>query len=254
MPIIPEKIETRPDLTVFFVLDTSGSMENEKIATLNAAMIETTKALSDEAKHNGDAHIRVAILEFNSGCKWVTYNGPEYMEDFIYSNLTAGGLTDIGSALDELGSKLHEDQYLNATIGSKLPIIIFMTDGFATDDYKKSLDNIKQNKWFKYATKIGFAIGDNPDDQMIAEIVGNSEAVIKTSDLDKFKKLLKFVTVTSSKLQSQTKNDVKDIVGGKDVIDRAIKEELIDENDVAGVESVQKDNDDEYDWNIDDWD
>ena len=252
MPNMPGKIETRPDLTVFFVLDTSGSMENEKIATLNAAMIETTKALEEEAKHNGDAHIRIAILEFNSGCNWITYNGPEYIEDFIYSNLKAGGVTDIGSALKELESKLHKDQYLNATIGAKLPIIIFMTDGYPTDDYEDALDSIKQNKWFRYATKIGFAIGDAADDKAIADIVGNSEAVIKTDDLDKFKKLLKYVTITSSKLQSQTKNDAGQLVTGGSIVSDAINDGILDDADVSDA-NVVDDGDIEEDWNLDDW-
>ena len=262
MPNLPEEIETRADLTVFYVLDTSGSMVNEKIATLNAAMVETVEALKDAAKHNGDAHIRIAILEFNSGCNWITYNGPEYMEDFTYTDLKAGGLTDMGMALEELDKKLHRSEYLNAVVGSKLPIIIFMTDGYATDDYRKGLEKIKQNKWFKYATKIGFAIGEEPDSKMLAERVGNSEAVIKTDDLDLFSRLLKFVTVTSSKLQSQTKNDMKDIVTGEDIIHQAEEEGMITKEDVADddvpvsepEEPAKNDSDDEDSaWDFDDW-
>ena len=39
---------------------------------------------------------------------------------------------------------------------------------------------------------------------MISEIVGNSEAVIKTTDLDLFKRLMRFVSVTASMLVSQS--------------------------------------------------
>ena len=51
---------------------------------------------------------------------------------------------------------------------------------------------------------------------MIADIVGNSEAVIQTNDLELFKRLLKFVSVTSSMLVSQSvignASDAADIV------------------------------------------
>ena len=97
---------------------------------------------------------------------------------------------------------------------------------------------------------------------MLAEIVGNSEAVIKTDDLDLFSRLLKFVTVTSSKLQSQTKNDMKDIVTGEDIIHQAEEEGMITKEDVADdvvpdsepEESAKNDSDDEDSaWDFDDW-
>ena len=45
----------RKVLPVFYVLDTSGSMEGERIAALNKAMEETTWALSQQAEKNADA-------------------------------------------------------------------------------------------------------------------------------------------------------------------------------------------------------
>ncbi len=195
----------RKELHVFYVLDTSGSMAGQKISALNHAMEECTEALKTLAKSNGDAKLKVAVLEFNSGCKWVTINGPEDLEeDFEYEYLKAGGLTDIGAALKELNSKLSRHAFLNSMTGALMPVIIFMTDGYATDDYDKALAEIRQNRWFSRATKIGFALGDSPDVKMISEIVGNSEAVIKTTDLDLFKRLMRFVSVTASMLVSQS--------------------------------------------------
>jgi len=209
----------RKELTIFYVLDTSGSMADDgKITALNCAMEECTDALKELAKDNGDAMLKIAILEVNSGCKWVTSHGPEYLEkDFMYEHLSAGGLTDIGAALKELNSKLSRHAYLQSMTGALMPIIIFMTDGMATDDWKSGLEVIRKNKWYQRGTKIGFAIGDNADVAMIASVVGNKEAVIKTTDLDLFRRLMKFVTVTSSMLVStsqtpDTKTDAGDIV------------------------------------------
>lgn len=195
----------RKDLHVFYILDTSGSMQGSKISTLNRAMEESIQALKEVAKSNGDAKLKLAAMEFNTGCKWITCNGPEDLEeDFIWDPLNAGGLTDIGSALKELGSKLSRGAFLNSMTGAMMPIIIFMTDGYATDTYEHALIEIRRNRWFQYSTKIGFAIGDDADVAMISSVVGNSEAVIHTSDLELFKKLLKFVSVTASKLVSQS--------------------------------------------------
>lgn len=203
----------RRELTVFYVLDTSGSMVGTPIATLNRAMEETVEVLKEQAKKNADALLKIAVMEFNSGCRWVQPVGPEDMEDFFWENLEAGGITDVGAALNELDSKLSRNEFLDSMTGAYMPIIIFMTDGYATDDYEKSVKKIRQNKWFLRATKIGFAIGDNPDTNMVCDVVGNKEAVVRTNDLQNFAKLLKFASVTSTMLVSKSRTSEENIDG-----------------------------------------
>lgn len=207
----------RRELTVFYVLDTSGSMTGAPISTLNKAMEETVEVLKDQAKANADALLKIGVLEFNSGCRWVQPAGPEELEDFFWDDLEAGGLTDVGAALTELDSKLSRNAFLKSLTGAYLPIIIFMSDGYATDEYKAALDEIRQNKWFRRATKIGFAIGDDPDYKMICEVVGNNEAVVRTNDLETFAKLLKFVSVTTAMTVSTTKTS-EDVITGADIL------------------------------------
>ena len=231
MPSIGEmKDIPRKDMHIFYVLDTSGSMaDNGKIGMLNRAMEETLDALQDVAKHNGDANLKIAVLEFNTGCHWITDNGPEEMADFEWEDLKAGGLTDIGDALDELNNKMSTHAWLNSMMGALMPVIIFMTDGYATDDWEPKLDKVRESRWFRRATKIGFALGDDADRKMIASVVGNSEAVIQTNDLEVFKKLIRVVSVTSSMLKSQPGADQKDT---SDIIDTTLKEAGVRAEDV----------------------
>lgn len=225
MPSIGDlEVVPRKDLHVFFVLDTSGSMEGAKISALNHAMEESLEALKTVAKQNADARLKVSVLEFNSGCKWMTSNGPEDLEeDFEYEYLKAGGLTDIGAALKELNDKLSQKKFLGSMTGCLMPVMIFMTDGYATDDLEKALEEIRQNRWFRRGTKIGFALGEDPDVKMIASVVGNSEAVIKTNDLELFKRLIKFVSVTSSMLVSQS-STTQTTTTGSDIVEMAAEE------------------------------
>ena len=147
MPRINNLSESpRKELHVFYVLDTSGSMEGAKISALNHAMEECTEALKTLARSNGDARMKIAVMEFNSGCKWITSNGPEDLEeDFEYEYVKAGGLTDIGAALKELNSKLSRHEFLNSMTGALMPVIIFMTDGEPTDDWRSAVENITEN-------------------------------------------------------------------------------------------------------------
>lgn len=213
----------RKDLHVFFVLDTSGSMSGDRITALNNGMTECIDALSDLAKNNGDANIKIAVMQFDSNVKWITYNGPENMEDFTWEPLDCGGMTSMGAALAELDSKLSRNEFLSSVTGALMPVIIVMTDGFANDEWEAPLARIRDNKWFRKATKIGFAIGDDADLKMISEVVGNSEAVIRTTDLNLFKKLIKFVSVTASTLAS-TSHTTSTSADGASVIQTAKKQ------------------------------
>lgn len=210
----------RKDLHVFYVLDTSGSMTGLPIEQLNRAMEETVGTLRQVAKHNDNANLKIAVLEFSSDARWAQPSGPEEVADFIWDDLKAGGLTSMGAALDELNDKLSRSKFLGSMTGALMPIIIFMTDGMATDDYKGALENIRHNNWFKRATKIGFAIGADPDVDMITEIVGNPEAVIRTDDLALFAKLIRFVSVTSSTLASRSQT-TSTAVSGAYVVSQA---------------------------------
>ena len=218
----------RKELPVFYVLDTSGSMTGARISSLNHAMEECLIALQDLAKSNADAQLKISVLEFNSSCKWMTSHGPEPAEDFEYEPLTAGGLTSLGAALKELNNKLSTHEFLGSMVGSLMPVIIFMTDGEPTDEYEGELEAIRNNRWFKYATKIGFAVGDDANEKVIASVVGNSEAVISTTDLALFRKLMKFVTVTASKLVSQSATP-ETAVSGAGVVQDAIKQLGLDD-------------------------
>lgn len=233
----------RKELHVFYVLDTSGSMTGDKISVLNHTVEETIEALKTLAKTNGDAKLKIAVMEFNTECKWVTSNGPEDLEeDFEYEYLEAGGLTNIGEALNELNSKLSRHAFLNSITGALMPVIIFMTDGYSTDapdDFDKALGEIRKNRWFRRGTKMGFALGEEADVKMISSVVGNSEAVLKTDDLELFKRLMKFVSVTASMLVSQS-TTVETASTGADIMKQAK-----DEFDVPSESSVIL-SDDEY--------
>lgn len=222
----------RPDLHVFYVLDTSGSMQNKPIGVLNRAMENTVDALRQVAARNSDANVKIAVLEFNSTCRWINPDGPEYLEDFFWQDLAAAGKTEVGAALRELDSKLSRNQFLNSMTSAFLPVIIFMTDGFATDEWSPALERIMHNKWFAKATRVGFAIGRNPDTEMIAKLVGSSEAVIRTDDLGVFARLLRFVSVSASTLAGNSHTRDQE-VSGKEAVKMALDMTGVEHDDVS---------------------
>lgn len=193
----------RKTMVLFFLVDTSGSMIGTKISSLNDAIRETVPDLKDLSAGNPDAAIKIAALQFDTDVRWL-YSQPIDSEDFAWNDLQAGGLTSLGGALRELNSKLSKEQFLQEVAGSYAPVIILLSDGGPTDEYKSGLETIKKNNWFKHAIKIAIAIGDDADKNVLSEFTGNSEAVIEVHNKQALKAIIKFVSVTSSQVNSKS--------------------------------------------------
>ena len=196
------KIDRRT-MTLFFIVDTSGSMAGAKIGSVNDAIRETIPDLQELSDNNPDAAIKIAALQFDTDARWL-YPQPIDSADFRWNDLQVSGLTSLGLALNTLNEKLSKSQFLQEAAGSFAPVIILLSDGAPTDHYKDGLENIKKNNWFKHAIKIAIAIGNDADKNVLAEFTGNSEAVIEVHNRSALKAIIRFVSVTSSQVSSQS--------------------------------------------------
>lgn len=202
MGILSEATEVpRKTMVIFFLIDTSGGMEGEKIANLNDAMRETIPDIKDISDSNADALIKIAVLDFASGAEWITPL-PQDFETFRWRDLEAAGVTDMGEACRELESKLSRETFLQDKVGHYAPVIILMSDGAPTDDFKGGLAVLKQNKWFGAAIKIALAIGQDADCDVLAEFTGTKELVIPIQNKTAMKRMIRFISVTSSRIGS----------------------------------------------------
>jgi len=205
MGLLDETVSVpRRTMTLFFLIDTSGSMEGNKIGAVNDAVVNVLPILNDISETNPDAEIKVAALEFSSGVNWL-YDEPKLAKDFIWQDVTAGGLTSLGGACAELASKLSRSGgFMQSASGSFAPAIILLSDGGPTDDYESGLAKLKNNNWFKSAIKIAIAIGDDADKDVLKEFTGSSEAVITVHNIEALKQIIRVVAVTSSQIGSKS--------------------------------------------------
>lgn len=193
----------RRTMVLFFMVDTSGSMSGDKIGSVNDAIRETVPDLQDLSDSNPDAAIKVAVLQFDTDARWL-YPQPIESADFRWNDLQVGGLTSFGYALAKLNEKLSKSQFLQEAAGSFAPVIILLSDGGPTDNYSEDLEKIKKNNWFKHAIKIAIAIGNDANKNVLTEFTGNSEAVIEVHNRSALKAIIKFVSVTSSQVNSKS--------------------------------------------------
>jgi uncharacterized protein YegL len=207
---LTDKVEIpRRAMTLFFVIDASGSMDGSKIGAVNAAIDEVIPALKEVSDENADAQIKVAVLEFSSGARWITANGPVEVDQFYWNYMDAGGPTDLGAACKALNEKLSTKGFMREATGSFAPAIFLMSDGGPTDDWQRELDRLKQNNWFKAGVKVAVAIGDDADKDVLKAFTGSMEAVLETHSAATLKKMIKFVSVRASQVASKS-SDVGD--------------------------------------------
>ena len=208
MGLLDETVSVpRRTMTLFFLIDTSGSMEGNKIGAVNDAVVNVLPILNDISETNPDAEIKVAALEFSSGVNWL-YDEPKLAKDFIWQDVTAGGLTSLGGACAELAYKLSRSGgFMQSASGSFAPAIILLSDGGPTDDYESGLAKLKNNNWFKSAMKIAIAIGDDADKDVLKDFTGSSEAVITVHNIEALKQIIRVVAVTSSQIGSKSSTD-----------------------------------------------
>lgn len=221
----------RRTMTLFFLIDTSGSMMGNKIGAVNDAVVNVLPMLDDISKSNPDAEIKVAALEFSNGINWL-YDEPKSSSDFVWQDVQASGLTSLGAACTELNSKLSRNGFMQSASGSFAPAIILLSDGGPTDDFQAGLAKLKSNNWFKAAIKITIAIGDDADKDVLKDFTGSIEAVFTVHNIDALKQVIRVVAVTSSQIGSKSST-----AGDTSKQEQVIKDVTDTVKDIDGAQS-----------------
>ncbi len=193
----------RRTMTLFFLIDKSSSMQGSKIDAVNDAVREVLPIIDEISVTNPDAEIKVASLEFSNGVNWL-YDEPRPTTDFTWLDVQASGCTALGRACSELNSKLSRNGFMKSASGSYAPAIILLSDGAPTDNFQSGLAELKNNNWFKSAIKVAIAIGDDADQNVLAEFTGTPEAVFTAHNVNALKNLIRIVAITSSQIGSQS--------------------------------------------------
>ncbi len=195
---IPRKV-----MTLFFLVDKSGSMSGTKINELNVAIREVIPLVADIAKDNADADIQIAVLEYSTTAEWM-FSEPQKAKDFQWCDIQAGGLTSMGAAFKALEEKLHKSGFMRSASGSFAPVFIHLSDGEPTDNYTPELQKLKNNNWFDAGIKVAIAIGNDADKEILKDFTGSSESVLTVHNKEELRALIQFVTVTSSQIGTRS--------------------------------------------------
>ncbi len=158
-------------LHFIWLIDCSGSMQGSKIQTLNQAIKDSIPEMKKIADQNPNAQILIRAIKFSYTAEWHIPD-PVPVEQFQWQDMTADGTTAMGEALSLVADALKPEK-----IGKRAlpPVLVLLSDGQPTDDFKGGLNRLLSEPWGKKAIKIAIAIGDDADKEKLREFVDNPE-------------------------------------------------------------------------------
>ena len=187
---------TRRSLHVIVIADKSSSMiQHAKIQSLNEAVRNAVKELKDIALTHTEADLMFRVLSFASEAQWETSEA-QPIADYQWTDLTAGGTTSLGEAIDLLTDALD-----NLPPYQYPPVLALVSDGGPTDDWKNALKRLNNSMYGKSANRTvrtAIAIGQAADTEVLAEFTGNPEMVVTAQSPQQLASLLQWATVKMS--------------------------------------------------------
>lgn len=99
---------------------------------------------------------------------------------------------------------MSRNSFLNSPSLSFAPVIFLMTDGYPSDDYQAGLKALQSNSWYKFGLKAALGIGQEANDDMLAEFTGTKDTVVHAYSGGQLAQMIKVVAVTASQIGSKS--------------------------------------------------
>ncbi len=204
MGLLDNERPPRRQMTLFFLIDKSGSMTGDKIGSVNDAIENVLPMIGEISDANTDAEIRIAALEFSNSSKW-KYEEPKLANEFIWQPVQASGMTSLGEACEELNKKLSRNGgFMSSPSACYAPAIILLSDGGPTDNFEAGVKSLWANSWFKNGIRLAISIGSDADDSVLERFTGSKESIVKVHNIEALKDMIKVMAITSSQIGSQS--------------------------------------------------
>jgi len=159
----------RRQLQVILALDCSGSMQGDRIASLNYAMRTALPELRHVAADNPEIDVRLRVLRFASSAQWHIAE-PVPVDELKWVDLTADGETHMGDALRMIGEKLTSE----AMTGRQLPpVIVVASDGYPTDDIDGGLRAFFAAEHAASSIRLAIGIGSDADAEILQRFIAH---------------------------------------------------------------------------------
>ena len=203
-----EKI-AKQQLNVIILVDTSKSMQGERIAEVNKALRDIRDHLVEMQDENTNVDFAITVIPFSTYACFLNNDKAREVENFSFKDLKGGGWSNLHLAYGKLAEILKKESKggIMPDFGGVAPIILLMTDGHPTKyPLTKEMEELKALPWFRAALKDGIAIMHNDDKtrRVLEDFVSGNGDVIDCFDASLLKNIIKVIVLTASKVKSST--------------------------------------------------
>lgn len=213
-----------------FMLDASAGMSGKKIQAVNQAIEKTIDALQNLNQAYSHMTFKTCIMQIRNEAQWSAF-GLENVSENAFEPLDAYGMTNIGAALKELHRILSIEKITGSETEECTPVILFMPDGCSQDSWQEPLNELKaKNQLFSQSVRIGIVLGDDADENMLSEIAGSDEQILRVTDIDSLETVLP--EVIRHCIQQISANSVSGENMNTDEITLAILKKIRTENEL----------------------
>ncbi len=162
----------RRPLHFIWIADCSTSMRTSgKMDALNSAIETALPHMVSVSSENPNADVLIRAISFSSGAKWHVQH-PVPVDEFTWTPLESGGVTDMGKAFSLLEEVLNMPPMENRALP---PVLVLITDGQPTDDYKSALNSLLRKPWARKSVRLGIGIGRSANKRVLKEFIDNDE-------------------------------------------------------------------------------
>ena len=195
-------------LHVMMIIDTSRSMQGERIDQVNAAIADIHKYLVDLQSENSSVDFYVSIMTFANKADFVPgYKGVN-VKNMTPPTLKAIGYSNLHCAYEALTPVLQKETNggMMPDFGGVAPIILLMTDGHPTKSADRQLEELKKLPWFRAALRYGIAIELNDERTMrvLTDFTDDEDCVVECIDAGTLSRIIRVIVLTASRVKSQS--------------------------------------------------
>ena len=201
----------KQQLNVIILVDTSKSMQGERISQVNKALRDIREHLVEMQDENTNVSFAITVIPFSNDASFLNGQRSQEIEAFQFRDLKGGGWSNLHLAYGKLTEILTKESKggIMPDFGGIAPIILLMTDGHPTKyPLSKEMEELKKLPWFRAALKYGIAIMLNDDrtHSVLDEFVSGNGDVIDCYDASLLKNIIKIIVLTASKVKSTSKS------------------------------------------------
>lgn len=193
----------RRQLHVILALDCSGSMQGDRIASLNYALRTTLPELRKVAEENPEIDVRLRVLRFSTEAEWHVAD-PAPVADVRWVDLAASGETSMGAAFHLIAQALGADSMKGRQLP---PVIVLASDGYPTDDFEAGLAALFASEHAQAATRLAIAIGSEADMEVLERFIRHpSLKPLRANNASDLVRHIKWATTAPVKTTSSPSN------------------------------------------------